>query len=144
MLNRLKFYSKERSRKILNIAIPSGLNSLLDIINLSIDLMFIGVFGSYAIVAVGISLNYIMLFFAFTTIIFVGNSALVSRFLGAKDRKSADEVVLSLTFDAFCFSIPLLILAFLVFDYFFSLVGISDEARQIGHSYLAITLFSIP
>ena len=144
MLNRLKFYSKERSRKILNIAIPSGLNSLLDIINLSIDLMFIGVFGANAIVAIGISLNYIMLIFAFTTIIFVGNSALVSRFLGAKDRKSADEVVLSLTFAAFCFSIPLLILAFLGFDYFFSWVGISDEARQIGHSYLAITLFSIP
>ena len=120
MLNRLKFYSKERSRKILNIAIPSGLNSLLDIINLSIDLMFIGVFGANAIVAVGISLNYIMLFFAFTTIIFVGNSALVSRFLGAKDRKSADEVVWSLTFAAFCFSIPLLILAFLGFDYFFA------------------------
>lgn len=80
-MNKIKFYSKERSRKILNIAIPSGLNSLLDIINLSIDLLMIGTFGASAIVAVGVSLNFIMLLFAFTTIIFVGNSALVSRFL---------------------------------------------------------------
>lgn len=144
MLKPLRFYSKERSKKILNIAIPSGLNSLLDIINLSIDLMFIGVFGASAIVAVGISLNYMMLVFAFTTIIFVGNSALVSRFLGARQRECANEVVLSLTFAALCFSLPLLLLAFLCYDYFFGWVGISSEAREIGHSYLSLVLFSIP
>ena len=30
VLERLSFYSRQRSRRILNIAIPSGLNSLLD------------------------------------------------------------------------------------------------------------------
>lgn len=144
MPNFLHFYSKQRSKKILNIAIPSGLNSLLDIINLSIDLMFIGVFGANAIVAVGVSLNYMMLAFAFTTIIFVGNSALVSRFLGANQRESANEIVLSLTFAAFCFSIPLCLLAFLCYDYFFSWIGISNEAKEIGSSYLGLTLFTIP
>ena len=81
VLERLSFYSRQRSRRILNIAIPSGLNSLLDIINLSIDLLMIGTFGASAIVAVGVSLNFIMLVFAFTTVIFVGNSALMARFL---------------------------------------------------------------
>ncbi|WP_416830052.1 hypothetical protein [Helicobacter ganmani] len=61
MRDKIRFYSKERSHRILNIAIPSGLNSLLDIINLSIDLLMIGTFGASAIVAVGVSLNFIML-----------------------------------------------------------------------------------
>lgn len=144
MRDKIRFYSKERSRRILNIAIPSGLNSLLDIINLSIDLLMIGTFGASAIVAVGVSLNFIMLVFAFTTIIFVGNSALVSRFLGANDKKAADEVVVSLSFAAFCFSLPLMLLAFLGFDTFFTWIGIESTAHSIGSEYLSIVLFSVP
>ncbi|TLD85006.1 MATE family efflux transporter [Helicobacter sp. MIT 11-5569] len=144
MFDRLRFFSKDRSRRILNIALPSGLNSLLDIINLSIDLLMIGTFGANAIVAVGVSLNFIMLMFAFIAIIFVGNSALVARFLGANDKRSADEVVLSLTFASFCFSIPLMLLGFFGYEFFFSWIGISSEAHSIGSAYLAIVLFSVP
>lgn len=143
-LNQLRFFSKERSRRILNIAIPSGLNSLLDIINLSIDLLMIGTFGASAIVAVGVSLNFIMLMFAFTTIVFVGNSALVARFLGAKDQKSANEVVLSLTFASFCLSLPLMMFGFFGYELFFSWIGISEQAHSIGSVYLGIVLFSMP
>ncbi len=144
MFNRLRFFSKQRSRKILDIAIPAGLNSLLDIINLSIDLLMIGTFGASAIVAVGVSLNFIMLLFAFTTVVFVGNSVLVARFLGAEDKKSANEAVLSLTFAAFCFSLPLMGVAFLSFESFFSWIGIAKEAYKIGCEYLEIALFSVP
>ncbi|MCI5968806.1 MATE family efflux transporter [Helicobacter sp.] len=144
MLRRLRFFSKDRSRRILNIAIPSGLNSLLDIINLSIDLLMIGVFGASAIVAVGVSLNFMLLIFAFTTIIFVGNSALVARFLGANDARSANEVALSLTFASFCLSLPLMVLGFFSYEIFFSWIGISNEAHEIGSAYLEIALFSVP
>lgn len=140
----LRFFSKDRSRKILNIAIPSGLNSLLDIINISIDLLMIGVFGANAIVAVGVSLNFMMLMFAFTTIVFVGNNALVARFLGANDKKSANEVVISLTFASFCLSVPLMLLSFWGYELFFSWIGISEQAHSIGSSYLGIVLFSVP
>ncbi|WP_236033138.1 MATE family efflux transporter [Helicobacter turcicus] len=140
----MRFFSRDRSRRILNIAIPSGLNSLLDIINLSIDLLMIGTFGASALVAVGVSLNFIMLMFAFTTIIFVGNSALVARFLGANDKRSANEVTLSLSFASFCFSLPLMALGFLGYELFFSWVGISSEAHNIGSAYLEIVLCSVP
>ncbi|WP_297810550.1 MATE family efflux transporter [uncultured Helicobacter sp.] len=143
-MNRIKFYSKERSHRILNIAIPSGLNSLLDIINLSIDLLMIGTFGASAIVAVGVSLNFIMLLFAFTTIIFVGNSALVSRFLGANNQNAANEVVMSLSFAAFCLSLPLMLFAFFGFEVFFSWIGVDSNAHSIGREYLSVVLFSVP
>lgn len=144
MLNVMRFLSKSRSRKILNIAIPSGLNSLLDIINLSIDLLLIGTFGASAIVAVGVSLNFIMLIFAFTTIVFVGNSALVARFLGAGDKNAANSVVVSLSFAAFCISLPLMFGAFASYDFYFAWMGIAQDAREIGKEYLQIVLYSIP
>lgn len=144
MRDKIRFYSKERSHRILNIAIPSGLNSLLDIINLSIDLLMIGTFGASAIVAVGVSLNFIMLLFAFTTIIFVGNSALVSRFLGANDKEAANEAVMSLSFAAFLFSLPLMLSAFWGFEFFFTWIGIESQAHEIGSNYLSIVLFSVP
>ncbi|TLD87006.1 MATE family efflux transporter [Helicobacter sp. MIT 05-5294] len=144
MRDKIRFVSKARSRRILNIAIPSGLNSLLDIINLSIDLLMIGTLGASAIVAVGVSLNFIMLIYAFTTIIFVGNSALVSRFLGANDKKAANEVIVSLSFAAFCLSLPLTLLAFFSFDLFFAWIGIDAHAHKIGSEYLEVLLFSLP
>ncbi len=144
MHNPIRFYSKTRSRRILNIAIPSGLNSLLDIINLSIDLLMIGTFGASAIVAVGVSLNFMMLIYAFTTIIFVGNSALVSRFLGANDKRAANEVVLSLSFAAFCLSLPLTLFAFFSFDFFFAWIGMESQAHTIGSEYLSIVLYCLP
>lgn len=140
----MSFYSKERSKKILQIALPSGLNSLLDVINMSVDLLMIGTFGSVAIVAVGVSLNFMMLFFAVTTIIFVGNSALVARFLGQKEYQKANEVALSLTFASFILSIPLTIGAFYGFGFFFDWIGITQEVKEIGDMYLKITLLSIP
>lgn len=144
VLERLSFYSRQRSRRILNIAIPSGLNSLLDIINLSIDLLMIGTFGASAIVAVGVSLNFIMLAFAFTTVIFVGNSALMARFLGANDKVAANAVLVSLSFATFLLSLPLTALAFYSFDYFFLWVGVAEDARVVGNAYLNIVLCSIP
>ncbi len=79
-----------------------------------------------------------MLLFAFSTIIFVGNSALVSRFLGANDKKAANEVVMSLSFAAFVFSLPLMLSAFWGFEFFFAWIGIESQAHEIGSSYLSI------
>ncbi len=144
MQKTMRFFSAQRSRKILSIAIPSGLNSLLDIINLSIDLLMIGTLGVASIVAVGVSLNFIMMIFAFTAIIFVGNSALVARFLGAGDKIAANSVVASLSLAAFCLSFPLLFIAFFSYEFYFLWVGISKDAEILASAYLQVALFSIP
>ncbi|CAM2774311.1 MATE family efflux transporter [Helicobacter burdigaliensis] len=140
----MKFLSKQRSKKILSIATPSGLNSLLDIINISIDLLLVGTLGASFIVAVGVSLNYIMLVFAITTIVFVGNSALVARFIGEGHQKEANIVVSSLSFASLLIALPTMFLSFLFYDTFFIWMGISQEAKMLGDIYLKITLFSIP
>lgn len=140
----LYFYSKQRSKKILNIAIPSGLNSLLDIINLSIDLIMLGSFGATAIVGVGVSLSYMMIIFAFTTIVFVGNNALVSRFLGAKQQLEANNTITSITLATAIISIPLTCLAFLCYTPFFAWIGVDEFSQQIGDNFLQILLFGIP
>ncbi|WP_181450985.1 MATE family efflux transporter [Helicobacter valdiviensis] len=140
----MRFFSLKRSKKILNIATPSGLNSLLDVINISIDLLLIGKLGEAFVVAVGVSLNYMMLIFAITTIVFVGNSALVARFIGFGDKKQASIVVSSLSFASLLIAIPTTLLAFLFYDTFFTWIGISKEAKELGDIYLSIILFSIP
>ena len=72
-------------KRILNIAVPSGLNSLLDIINIVIGIFMVGRISSYHIIAVGLGLNFFMLIYTITNIFFVGTSAQISRLFGKRD-----------------------------------------------------------
>ena len=139
-----RFYSKERSKRILKVAMPSASNSLLDIINMVIDLLMIGSFGASAVVAVSVSLNYIMMFFSVSSILFVGNSTLIARFLGAKEKKQANEVVYNLLLASIFISIPFVIFGFLGMDYYFDWMNISQDAKELGLMYLGIVIFNFP
>ena len=50
---------KFRTQKILHIAVPAGLNSLLDIINVIIGIFFMGQLSQFHIIAVGLGLNFL-------------------------------------------------------------------------------------
>ncbi|MFW5990551.1 MAG: MATE family efflux transporter, partial [Campylobacterales bacterium] len=89
-------FSKKRVSRILNIALPAAANSFMDILNVLIDLIMVGMLSSAALAAVGVSMQFIMLNFAFVAIFYVGTNALVSRFVGAEDYNSANAVTSSL------------------------------------------------
>ena len=139
-----RFYSKERSKRILKIAMPSASNSLLDITNMTVDLLMIASFGASAVVAVSVSMSFIMLFFSISSILFVGNSALIARFLGAKEKKQANEVVYNLLLASIFLSIPFMVLAFLGMEHYFDWMTITGDARELGLMYLGISIFNFP
>lgn len=138
-----RFFSKNRSCKILKIALPAGGNSFLDTISLSIDLLMIATLGSAAIVAVGVSLSFIMMVFAFCAVLYAGNSALVARFVGAGDMHSVKSIVFSNFILALLLCVPLLVLAFSTWEAFFNWVGVESEVMRLGKEYMNIALFSI-
>lgn len=140
-LPRLTSENRHRIGAILAIAIPAGLNSLLDILTVAIDLLMVGVISPEATVAVGVGLNYFLLIYVFTTIFFVGTNALVSRFFGAKELKSACEALSSIALVALLAGIPLFGAAYLSYERFFDFIGVSEEAKRLGVEYLSILIF---
>lgn len=143
-LPRLSLQNRHRAEAILAIAIPAGLNSLLDILSIAIDLLMVGMISTEATVAVGVGLNYFMLIYVVTTVFFVGTNAMVSRFFGARDFKAANEAFSSMALAALAVGVPLFGAAFFSYEGFFDLIGTSSEAKRLGLEYLSILIFVAP
>lgn len=135
---------KIRAKKVLQIALPAGLNSLLDIINVVLGAFFMGLLSNFHIIAVGLGLNFFMLVFAITNIFFIGTNAQISRLFGKRDFVGANAVLSSMFFGAFAISIPLFFLAKISYSAYFSWIGVDSTSQILGEIFTNIIIFMIP
>lgn len=135
---------RHKSKKILDIAIPAGLNSLFDVVNIIIGIFIIGKLSSFHIVAVGLGANYFMLLFAVTNVFFVGTNAQISRLFGKGDMSGIQNVLSSMFWGAFVISFAVLFITNHYCSWYFRWIG-SDEASQVlGEIFTYIMLLIIP
>lgn len=135
---------KFRSIKVLNIAIPAGLNSLLDITNVIIGVFLMGQLSQYHIIAVGLGLNFFMLLFAITNIFFVGTNAQISRLFGKGDKDGISEVLSSMFFGVCLISIPIFFIANELYSSYFSWIGVDSTSQILGEIFTNIIIAMIP
>lgn len=139
-----KLTFRQKSKKILNIALPSGLNSLLDITNLIIGTFLVGKLSSYHIVAVGLGLNFFMLLYTITNILFVGTNSQISRLFGKKQFSEITNILSSMFFGALLISIPVYYIADLAYSPYFNWIAPDETSKILGEIFINITLFGIP
>lgn len=141
-----KFSLKHKLVKIFSIVLPSGANSLLDILNVTVGMYFISEFSKEHIIALNVGMNYIMMLFAITAIFFIGTSAQVARFYGARDYQKLRACLGNNFLIALIASIPLLVLASVCSEPYLDWMGkgVSGEAKLLGMEYLGIVVFGIP
>ena len=61
-----------KHQKILKLSIPAAINSLLDMLQVITDLIMVGRISAFAVAAVGLGLQSLMLVFAVLTVLHVG------------------------------------------------------------------------
>lgn len=135
---------KIRSTRILTIALPAGLNSLLDIINVVLGAFFMGMLSNYHIIAVGLGLNFFMLLFAITNIFFIGTNAQISRLFGKRDFDGMNRVLSSMFFGALVISIPIFLGAKMLYSSYFSWIGVDSTSQILGEIFTDIIIYMIP
>lgn len=135
---------KFRTKKILSIALPAGLNSLFDIINVIIGIFFMGQLSQFHIIAVGLGLNFFMMLFAITNIFFVGTNAQISRLFGRGDFAGLNEVLSSMFFGVLILSIPIFLLANSLYEPYFRWIGTDLVSQNLGAIFTSIIIASIP
>lgn len=133
-----------RLRRILRIAIPVILQSLLDLLAMTVSFLFIGELGSEVIAALGAAVTCFMYVFVFSNILNVGTTAIVARKVGAKDWQSASRLLSSMLLATAVLSIPLSILMFWGRDSFLLLFSLNERALSLASQYLYIVLWSLP
>lgn len=140
----------QRSKKIIQIALPSAGNALLDIINISVGMYFIANISADSeiatsnIVALGLGLNYWMFLFALTTIFYIGTNTQISHAFGQKNYSKLSQILTTMSIGALIFSIPIYILTHLSNELFFDWMGIEGITKELGMTYLSWLFFGIP
>ncbi len=139
----LQFFPKKH-QKILKLSIPAAINSLLDMLQVITDLIMVGRISAFAVAAVGLGLQSLMFVFAILTLLHVGTSALLSRFVGAGQMKRASTGLSTLLRFAFFLSLPIMLLWYFVASNIYVWFGTVPEVVALGEDYVQMLTWMLP
>ena len=137
-------YFPPKHQKILKISIPAAINSLLDMLQVVTDLIMVGRISAFAVAAVGLGLQSLMFVFAVLTLLHVGTSALLSRFVGAKKMKRASTGLSTLLRFAFVLSLPVMVVWYFVASHIYVWFGTAPEVVALGEEYVQMLTWMMP
>lgn len=140
----LKTSTQKRLKKIIKIAIPSGINSLLDIVVIAINIFFMSTVGDSYTLAMGLALNFLMLFYAFNAVFSVGTNAQISRYFGAKEYQKIRCAFGSIVRGSSIISIPLILIGIYGADFFFDWIGVDVEVKKMALTFNNFVIFTLP
>ena len=109
----------QKLSKIFSIALPSAAKSSFEVLSMFVSLYWIASFSKEHIIALGVGMGFMMMVFAFTTIFFVGTSAQVAQYYGARKIELLREVLGNSLIIAFLSSIPMCVVAFGISEFYF-------------------------
>lgn len=137
-------YFPKKHQKILRLSLPAALNSLLDMLQVITDLIMVGRLSAFAVAAVGLGLQSLMFIFAILTVLNVGTSALLSRFVGAGYFKRASIGLSTLLGFAFVLSLPAMGLWYLFASSIYRWFGTAPEVASLGADYVQMLTWMMP
>jgi len=139
----IRFFPKKH-QKILKLSIPAAVNSLLDMLQVITDLIMVGRISAFAVAAVGLGLQSLVFVFAILTLLHVGTSALLSRFVGTGQMKRASAGLSTLLRFAFFLSLPLMVLWYFLASNVYVWFGTVPEVITLGEDYVQMLTWMLP
>lgn len=132
-------------RAILNLAIPSVLSMMVNILYNLTDTFFIGKLNDpFQVAAVSISLPLFTLQMAMAGVFGIGGGSFLSRLLGRKDMEAAKETLSTSVFSSAIISVVLGAIGILSIPWFLRMVGASGVTSQHATKYMLYILIGSP
>ncbi|BDQ28735.1 MATE family efflux transporter [Helicobacter ailurogastricus] len=120
------------------------MNNFLEIFVVAVSVVFMGKLSDNHIVAMGVGLQYIMLFYALNSIFYIGTNATLSRLVGAKDTELVAIGYSSILIGACGLCAVAGVVGFLGIDSFVAWMGIEGTASDLAKKYLQILIWAMP
>ena len=108
------------------------------------DLIMVGRISAFAVAAVGLGLQSLTFVFAILTLLHVGTSALLSRFVGAGKMNRASTGLSTLLRFAFFLSIPMMLLWYVLASNVYVWFGTVQEVIILGEDYVQMLTWMLP
>ena len=126
------------TRKVFSIAIPAALKHLVDILQIFIDMIMVGMVSISALAAVGMSMQFMMIINVLMTLYVVGGNALISRFIGQGRKRRASALLYSLSIFAALLSVLVTIGGYIGSEYIYAMMGADPDVVEQGSLYFKI------
>jgi putative MATE family efflux protein len=98
----------------------------------------VGMISFYALAAVGVTMQFMMVINVLMTLYVVGGNAIISRFIGSNRKKRASSLLFGLGIFAIILSIFVSFLGYFWSDFFFTILGAESEIVELGTAYFKI------
>ncbi|WP_427338917.1 MATE family efflux transporter [Caloranaerobacter sp. DY30410] len=135
---------KNLTRQTINLALPAIMEMLMQTLLGFADMAMVGSLGASAIAAVGISDMPMMTAMAIFSAISVGTTALVARFIGAKDIKKANDVAKQALIISLVTAVFFALLGQLLAKTVVILMGAKADVIPQATNYFKIVSLSLP
>lgn len=129
---------------VTSLAVPTVISMLVTALYNMADTFFVSQISTEASAAVGIVFPVMSIIQAFGFTLGMGSGSLVSIKLGQKKNEEASELCSTAFFIAFGIGIIILILGNLFADFWFKIVGASDEVLPYAKNYGRLIFFGAP
>ncbi len=123
---------------MLEMAWPSLVENLLQTLLGVVDLIFVGQLGPDAIAGVGLGNQLMFLLVVLFMGLAIGNTALVARAIGAKDKPEAERVAKQSLVLTMAFSFVIALIGLFFSDALIRVMGASENVTEIGGSFLRV------
>jgi len=130
-------------KNLLAMSWPVMISTTINMMGPTTDMIWVGKLGSSSIAGVGVSGLAVQVANALVLGLFTGTSALVARFIGAKDETNANRVAQQAFVLSGAFSLVVAIIGIFMSYQILSLMGVSPEVIEAGVSYMRIQFIGI-
>lgn len=131
------------TKRVFAIAVPAALKHLVDILQILVDMLMVGMVSVAALAAVGLSMQFMMIINVLMTLYVVGSSALISRFIGSGRKRRASALLYSLSIFAFILSLFVSVLGYTFSEEIYALMGAGEDVVEQGALYFKIISMGI-
>ena len=101
-------------------------------------MIMVGMLNIYALAAVGMSMQFMMVINVVMTLYVVGGNAVISRLIGERRRHRASALMYTLTIFALLLSVPVTLAGVWYAEEFYRWMGAAEEVALFGGTYFAI------
>ena len=131
-------------RDVLRLALPAAFKHLLDILQLLIDMIMVGMLNVAALATVGMSMQFMMVINVVMTLYIVGGNAIIARLVGERRRHRASALLYSLSVFALFMSIPITVFGYFNAENFYLWMGAEVDLATYGRDYFEIIMIGMP
>ncbi|PIN87036.1 hypothetical protein COV19_01810 [Candidatus Woesearchaeota archaeon CG10_big_fil_rev_8_21_14_0_10_44_13] len=140
---KLDHFLKNPKKAIFILAIPAMIGMFVQVMYNIVDTAYVGRLGAEAIAALTFAFPIFFILISFNSGLGMGMNSRVSRFLGAKEKKNAENtamhgILLSVAVAALIFGLSLIFIKPL-----FMLFGAEDSVLNISLDYISIVMYGI-